>query len=235
MQEGALREPHSVPTAVRRLAGDRLRARRAPTAHAFRAATARATRVFVRGALGADDRWRGTFRVRTRVLREGRLVDRCRLERRALVGGAGVMRAGLIAGACVAALLLAPVAEAAEWRGKTRQGRMAKVSTGADGLVTLVRIRYRARCTDDKMLTTGVKFLPPLEHVDRQRVRRRRRFRLDASRAASAPGRRRASTAACGAPAAGPATSASACGSPGTGATSRPAARGGSAGRRAPL
>jgi hypothetical protein len=38
-------------------------------------------RVFVRGALGADDRWRGVFRVRTRVLREGRLVDRCRLER----------------------------------------------------------------------------------------------------------------------------------------------------------
>jgi hypothetical protein len=72
------------------------------------------------------------------------------------------MRAGLIAGACAAALLLAPVAEAAEWRGKTRQGRIAEVITGADGLVTLVHIRYRARCTDDKMLTSGVKFLPPL-------------------------------------------------------------------------
>ena len=35
--------------------------------------------VFVRGTLGADERWKGTFRVRTRVLRKGRLVDSCRL------------------------------------------------------------------------------------------------------------------------------------------------------------
>ena len=34
--------------------------------------------VFVRGTLGADDRWTGTFRVRSRVMRRGRLVDRCR-------------------------------------------------------------------------------------------------------------------------------------------------------------
>jgi hypothetical protein len=38
-------------------------------------------RVFVRGRLGADDRWTGTFRVRTRVRRDGRVVDTCRLER----------------------------------------------------------------------------------------------------------------------------------------------------------
>jgi hypothetical protein len=37
--------------------------------------------VFVRGRLGADDRWRGTFRVRTRVTRDGEPVDRCRLKR----------------------------------------------------------------------------------------------------------------------------------------------------------
>ena len=37
--------------------------------------------VFVRATLGADDRWKGTFRVRTRVLRNGRLVDSCRLRR----------------------------------------------------------------------------------------------------------------------------------------------------------
>jgi hypothetical protein len=36
-------------------------------------------KVFVRGTLGADDRWTGTFRVRTRVRKEGRLVDTCRL------------------------------------------------------------------------------------------------------------------------------------------------------------
>lgn len=35
-------------------------------------------RVFVRGTLD-EDRWTGTFRVRTRVTKDGRLVDRCRL------------------------------------------------------------------------------------------------------------------------------------------------------------
>jgi hypothetical protein len=37
--------------------------------------------VFVRGTLGADDHWRGTFRVRTRVTRRGEVVDSCRLKR----------------------------------------------------------------------------------------------------------------------------------------------------------
>ena len=36
--------------------------------------------VFVRGELGADDRWTGTFRVRTRVSRNGRAIDSCRLK-----------------------------------------------------------------------------------------------------------------------------------------------------------
>jgi hypothetical protein len=36
-------------------------------------------RVFVRGKLGADGDWTGTFRVRTRVTRGGRFVDSCRL------------------------------------------------------------------------------------------------------------------------------------------------------------
>ena len=66
--------------------------------------------------------------------------------------------------ATAAALLLVPTAaDAATWRGKTRQGRLALVVTGADGLVSKVRIRYRARCGDDKMLNSGVLFLPPLD------------------------------------------------------------------------
>ena len=36
--------------------------------------------VFVRGALD-EDSWAGTFRVRTRVIRDGKEVDRCKLER----------------------------------------------------------------------------------------------------------------------------------------------------------
>jgi hypothetical protein len=67
----------------------------------------------------------------------------------------------IAAGVCAAAaaLLLVPTAaDAAKWRGKTKQGRLAVVVTGSDGLVSLVRIRYRARCGDDKMLTSGVRF-----------------------------------------------------------------------------
>jgi hypothetical protein len=75
------------------------------------------------------------------------------------------MRARLITGACAAAtgLLLAPVADAATWRGKTRQGRAAVVATGADGVVNRVKIKYRARCDDGKGLRSGVVFLPPLD------------------------------------------------------------------------
>jgi hypothetical protein len=72
----------------------------------------------------------------------------------------------LSAGACaaLAALLLVPTAaDAAKWHGKTRQGRLAQVVTGADGLVTKVRIRYRARCGDRKTLTSGVRFQAPLD------------------------------------------------------------------------
>jgi hypothetical protein len=75
------------------------------------------------------------------------------------------MRARVGAAACTAAatLLLVPAADAATWRGKTEQGRSVVVVTGADGLVSKVRIRYRARCTDDKGYKAGVAFLPPLD------------------------------------------------------------------------
>jgi hypothetical protein len=63
----------------------------------------------------------------------------------------------------VTLLLVPTVADAARWQGKTRQGRLAVVTTGADGLVNKVRIRYRARCGDRKQLTSGVIFLPPFD------------------------------------------------------------------------
>ena len=72
----------------------------------------------------------------------------------------------LSAGACAAAaavLLIPSTADAARWRGKTKQGRLAVVVTGSDGLVSKARIRYRARCGDDKTLTSGVVFLPPFD------------------------------------------------------------------------
>jgi hypothetical protein len=73
------------------------------------------------------------------------------------------MRARMIVGACAAGLLVAPVADAATWRGKTRQGREAVVRTGADGVVNRVKIKYRARCNDGKGLRSGVVFLPPID------------------------------------------------------------------------
>lgn len=73
------------------------------------------------------------------------------------------MRTRLIVGACAAGLVLAPAADAAVWKGKTRQGRLAAVVTGADGLVTRVTIKYRARCDDGKGFRAGVVFLPPLD------------------------------------------------------------------------
>ena len=66
--------------------------------------------------------------------------------------------------AAAAALLLVPTAaDAAKWRGKTRQGRLAVVVTGSDGLATKVRIRYRAACGDDKTLSSGVVFEAPFD------------------------------------------------------------------------
>jgi hypothetical protein len=76
-----------------------------------------------------------------------------------------MMHTKVIAGVCGTAvvLLLVPSAEAARWRGKTRQGRLAAVHTGADGLVSMARIKYRARCSDGDVLTAGVVYLPPLD------------------------------------------------------------------------
>jgi hypothetical protein len=73
------------------------------------------------------------------------------------------MRARAIVGACAAGLVLTPVADAATWKGKTRQGREAVVNTAADGVVKRVKIKYRARCNDGKGLRSGVVFLPPLD------------------------------------------------------------------------
>jgi hypothetical protein len=63
----------------------------------------------------------------------------------------------------IATLLVPPAADAAKWRGKTRQGRLAVVWTGADRVVRKVRIRYRASCGDRTRLTSGVVFEAPLD------------------------------------------------------------------------
>jgi choline dehydrogenase-like flavoprotein len=73
------------------------------------------------------------------------------------------MRGRLIVAACAAGLLIAPAAEAATWRGKTKQGRTVTVRTGADGLVSHVMFRYNAGCTDGKGFRHRIEFAPPLD------------------------------------------------------------------------
>jgi hypothetical protein len=84
-----------------------------------------------------------------------------------------------VCAALVAVLLVPTAADAATWRGKTRQGRLAQVVTGADGVVNKVRIRYRARCGDGKALTSGVKFLAPLDTASARAFKDGGRFDFD--------------------------------------------------------
>jgi hypothetical protein len=81
------------------------------------------------------------------------------------------MRGRMIVGACAAGLMLAPAADAAVWKGKTRQGRTATVVTGADGVVNRVRIKYRARCDDGNGFRAGIVFAPPLDFATTTAVR----------------------------------------------------------------
>jgi len=68
--------------------------------------------------------------------------------------------------AAAAALLgAAAPADAAYWKGKTAQGRTVTVRTGADGLVTKVRIRWRTRCRDGA-LTGGTAFARPIDRLE---------------------------------------------------------------------
>jgi hypothetical protein len=68
--------------------------------------------------------------------------------------------------ATAAALLAASApADAAYWKGKTRQGRTVTVRTGADGLVKRVRIWWRTRCNAGS-LTGGTAFVRPIDRVE---------------------------------------------------------------------
>jgi len=72
-----------------------------------------------------------------------------------------------VATATSAALLAAPAgADAKLWKGKTKQGRVVSVRTGADGLVTAVRIRWKSRCDDGRTLTGRTGFRPPFDRSE---------------------------------------------------------------------
>ena len=74
-----------------------------------------------------------------------------------------VRSTSMTAAVLAAGMIVAAPAEAAKWKGKTRQGRGVSVHTGPDGLVSYARIRYSAPCGDRKVLRSGVFFVPTLD------------------------------------------------------------------------
>jgi hypothetical protein len=67
-----------------------------------------------------------------------------------------------LAALCAVTATLPAAAEAATWKGKTKQGRKVVVRTGTDGLVTRMRIGWKAKC-DAGTYTSRTIFLPPLD------------------------------------------------------------------------
>src|ERR1700760_3280125 len=65
------------------------------------------------------------------------------------------------AGILLAMLALAPAARADVWRGQTDQGRPASVMTGGDGVVSRVRLSWRAPCESDHRYASASVLLPP--------------------------------------------------------------------------
>jgi hypothetical protein len=63
---------------------------------------------------------------------------------------------------CALAAALPAAADAATWKGKTRQGRAVVVHTGADGVVNRVRIGWKAHCANGEYKSRTL-FLPPLD------------------------------------------------------------------------
>jgi hypothetical protein len=73
------------------------------------------------------------------------------------------MRAVLaLAALCAVAASLPAAAEAATWKGKTKQGRKVTLVTGAGGTVSRVRIGWKARCGDGTYSSRTI-FLPPFD------------------------------------------------------------------------
>jgi hypothetical protein len=74
-----------------------------------------------------------------------------------------VRSTSLMALALGATLMVAAPAEAAKWRGKTRQGRGVSVHTDANGTVSYARLRYIAPCRDRTAVFANVFFVPPFD------------------------------------------------------------------------
>jgi hypothetical protein len=63
----------------------------------------------------------------------------------------------------VGGFLVSAPAEAAKWRGKTRQGRGVSVHTDANGVANYARLRFIAPCTDRTAVFSTIWFTTPLD------------------------------------------------------------------------
>jgi hypothetical protein len=67
-----------------------------------------------------------------------------------------------LAALCALAATVPASAGAATYMGKTKQGRKAVVITGADGLVTRVKLGWKATCDEGKYTSRTI-FMPPFD------------------------------------------------------------------------
>jgi hypothetical protein len=68
-----------------------------------------------------------------------------------------------VAAALAAGMLMTAPAEAAKWRGKTRQGRGVSVHTDASGVANYARIRFIAPCKNRMAVFSTIWFTTPMD------------------------------------------------------------------------
>ena len=76
-----------------------------------------------------------------------------------------VRSTSVTAAVLAAGMIVAAPAEAAKWRGKTRQGRGVSVHTDANGVANYARIRYIAPCRNDKIVKSTIWFATPFDRT----------------------------------------------------------------------
>ena len=74
-----------------------------------------------------------------------------------------VRSTSLTAAFLATAMIVAAPAEAAKWRGKTRQGRGVSIHTDANGVFNYARIRYVAPCGNATEIVSSIWFAPPID------------------------------------------------------------------------
>ena len=88
-----------------------------------------------------------------------------------------------------AGMIVAAPAEAAKWRGKTRQGRGVSIHTDANGVFSYAKIRYIAPCRDGESVFANVINVPPFDRAGTTSFHDAGRFRFRISKTETARAR----------------------------------------------